>query len=149
MSVNPGGAAAPVRHGGAPLNNQNARQHGLYSRRSPLPPAEQISALRAYIAQLLARAAAFQSPRDVALALRRLTTASLALNRLIRAQLFAPPPPPPPPAPGFGYPQASAPHSSPSSTRRLSFSAPFPFVHPVLLNLVHMLMPQSPNGSSP
>ncbi len=147
MTTQLAASTASVNPGGAPLGNQNARRHGLYSKKSPLPPAEQLSALRAYIAQLLAAAAAFQSPRDIARALRRLTTASLALNRLIRAQLFAPPPVPPPPA-GFGYPHASAPHS-PLSTPPASFAAPFPFIHPVVFNLARRLRPLLALGGSP
>ena len=136
--------------GGAPLGNQNARQHGLYSRKAPLPPAEQIAALRAYTANLIAKTAALQSPREIARALRRLTLAYNALNRLVRAQLFAPAPAPVP-APGFGYPNPPASGSSfsnqhaPSGAPRVStirnpWSARFPFVHPIIYNLTQLLI---------
>jgi hypothetical protein len=151
--------------GGAPLSNQNARQHGLYSQKASLPPAEQIAALRAaasahswsVTANLIAKTASIQSPREIARTLRRLTLAYNALNRLVRAQLFAPAPATVP-APGFGFPNPPAPcpsfsnHHAPSGAPRVStisnpWSARFPFVHPIVFNLTHLLF--GPRGLHP
>jgi hypothetical protein len=87
--------------GGAPIGNQNARKHGLYSERPavPLPGAPpditaDIANLREYMQRFADSAAGFTTPQDLAFVIRHLTVASLGLARLIRTQLFANPPDP-------------------------------------------------------
>jgi hypothetical protein len=120
MTSQLGGAAASAHPGGAPLGNQNARKHGLYSQRaasappwgaaasappwgaaaveSPPGPADlnhDIANLRAYMQRLVDVYADTRVPEEVAFVLRQLTVASLGLTRLVRTQLFANPPEPP------------------------------------------------------
>ena len=101
MTTNLGGATASVHPGGAPLGNQNARKHGLYSVRTakelPVGPPDlnaEITTLRRYIASLDAASVYLTTPQEIAFTLRTLTVATLGLSRLVRTQIFAHPPDP-------------------------------------------------------
>jgi hypothetical protein len=79
---------ASINLGGAPLGNQNARKHGLYSRRPAVEPPDappslidDIANLRLYMQRFRDASAAFASPQDLVFVLRHLTVASLGLSR--------------------------------------------------------------------
>jgi hypothetical protein len=98
-------ASPTLNLGGAPLGNQNARKHGLYSkRRANQAPGEEdqvvpsllpdIANLRAYMQRLIAASADCVDIDRIAFVLTKLTVASLGISRLVRTHLYAHPPDP-------------------------------------------------------